>query len=211
MNADTMDTVEGGEQDLPSGPEHAPNVHEALLEGVSSEALTAAGGGEGETGSDESVSAAPEASDLVEDLTVVPEEAAATVEAAKETVEVATATVETIVQALPETTAVALPAITPAAGGVAASFGKLNALATAPRISEVMGELGEVNTTVLTYLRGESAAAVAHWQALSGAKTPADAIRLQVSEMQRAADASLSCFAALAKRASRFTGAIARR
>jgi hypothetical protein len=74
-----------------------------------------------------------------------------------------------------------------------------------------MGELGEVNTTVLTYLRGEGAAAVAHWQALSGAKTPADAIRLQVTEMQRAADASLSCFAALAKRASRFTGTIGRR
>jgi hypothetical protein len=29
--------------------------------------------------------------------------------------------------------------------------------------------------------------------------------------MQRAADASLSCFAALAKRAGRFTGSLARR
>ncbi|MGU3361686.1 phasin family protein [Methylobacterium sp. M6A4_1b] len=211
MNADVVNTVEGGEQGLSSGPEHAPNVPEALLEGVPSEAQTAAGGGEGETGSDEFVSTAPEASDLVEDLTVVPEEAAAPVDAAKETVEVATETVEIFVQALPETGAETLPALASADAGIPASLGKLNARATAPRISEVIGELGEVNTTVLTYLRGESAAAVAHWQALSGAKTPADAIRLQVSEMQRAADASLSCFAALAKRASRFTGVIARR
>jgi hypothetical protein len=178
---------------------------------------------------------ASETSERVEDFTVVPEEPPAPVETARETVEAATGAVEaandvveTVARIVPATLPATLPSTWPATSAEPlpaarsvleasqATFGKIADLATSPRISEVrisevLGELGEVNTTVLTYLRGEGAAAVAHWQALSGAKTPADAIRLQVSEMQRAADASLSCFAALAKRASRFTGTIGRR
>jgi hypothetical protein len=236
MIAETVHGAGAGDHDLPAGPEQAPSVHETLLEGVSPDALAAAGGGEGETApaADESVSTGSETSERAEDLTVVPEEAGAS--AADETLEVATQTVEAVVQALPdqaspdqdlpdqasldqdlpdqaspETMSDGPSAALPAVTGAQASVGKRTELAKAPRISEVMGELGEVNTTLLTYLRGESAAAVAHWQALSGAKTPADALRLQVTEMQRAADASLSCFAALAKRAGRFTGSLARR
>jgi hypothetical protein len=243
MIAETVHGAGAGDHDLPAGPEQAPSVHETLLEGVSPDALAAAGGGEGETApaADESVSTGSETSERAEDLTVVPEEVGASAAAANETLEVATQTVEAVVQALPdqdlpdqaspdqdlpdqasldqdlpdqaspETMSDGPSAALPAVTGAQASVGKRTELAKAPRISEVMGELGEVNTTLLTYLRGESAAAVAHWQALSGAKTPADALRLQVTEMQRAADASLSCFAALAKRAGRFTGSLARR
>ena len=188
-----------------------------------------------ETETSEPEISASETSERVEDLTVVPEEPPAPVETARETVEAATGAVEaandvveTVARIVPATLPATLPSTWPATSAEPlpaarsvleasqATFGKIADLATSPRISEVrisevLGELGEVNTTVLTYLRGEGAAAVAHWQALSGAKTPADAIRLQVSEMQRAADASLSCFAALAKRASRFTGTIGRR
>lgn len=238
MTADSVHGAGAGDHDLPAGPEQAPSVHETLLEGVSPDALVAAGGGEGETApaADESVSTGSETSERAEDLTVVPEEVGASAAAANETLEVATQTVEAVVQVLPdqdlpdqdlpdqdlpdqalpdpaspETMSDGPSAVLPAVTGAQAFVGKRAELAKAPRISEVMGELGEVNTTLLTYLRGESAAAVAHWQALSGAKTPADALRLQVTEMQRAADASLSCFAALAKRAGRFTGSLARR
>ncbi|KQO76512.1 hypothetical protein [Methylobacterium sp. Leaf88] len=227
MNIDTVQAVEMGDPNDPSGSDHAPNLHDALLEGVSPDALAAAAGSDGTPVPvvTESATATTETSERVEDLTVVPEETAApgeggretvqaaadAVEVATDTVEVATDAVETIAQTLPATMAEPLPAARSVLEGSQASFGKIADLAKSPRISEVMGELGEVNTTVLTYLRGEGAAAVAHWQALSGAKTPADAIRLQVTEMQRAADASLSCFAALAKRASRFTGTIGRR
>jgi hypothetical protein len=188
-----------------------------------------------------SAPAATETPDRVADLTVVPEETAAPAAGVRETLEAATDAVETVVRTLPATMAEPLPAAMSAREGSPASFGTSAERALSPRISEgrisegrisegrisegrisegrisgvrisgVMGELGEVNTTVLSYLRGEGAAALAHWQALSGAKNPADAIRLQVSEMQRAADASLSCFAALARRASRFTGTIGRR
>ena len=168
-----------------------------------------------------------ETSERAEDLTVVPEATPAPVETARETVEAATGAVEAANDAVESvariapatmstTSAEPLPAARSVLEGSRATVGKIADLATSPRIAEtrisdVLGELGAVNTTVLTYLRGEGAAAMAHWQALSGAKTPADAIRLQVSEMQRAADASLSCFAALAKRASRLTGTIGRR
>jgi hypothetical protein len=44
---------------------------------------------------------------------------------------------------------------------------------------------------------------LAHFQALAQAKSPAEAIRLQVTEMQRAADASLSCFSEIVRSANR--------
>jgi len=222
------------------GSEHGRNVHDALLEGVSPGALAMASDSDGEPApvvtasapaTTEPAPAATEPPDRVADLTVVPEETAAPAAGVQETLEAATDAVETVVRTLPATMAEPLPAAMSAREGSPASFGTTAERALSPRISEgrisegrisegrisgvrisgVMGELGEVNTTVLSYLRGEGAAALAHWQALSGAKNPADAIRLQVSEMQRAADASLSCFAALARRASRFTGTIGRR
>ncbi|MCJ2033609.1 hypothetical protein [Methylobacterium sp. J-068] len=203
-----------------------PNVHETLLESVSPEAIVSGGGGDAGSehpahraepdAADDDAAAAP----LADDLTIVPEEAAEPVPLATETVEAAGAAAETVARAVPETIAESLPTseILPAAAkgpdfvqGLpvgAPDLGKLMDLVKAPRIAEVMGELGEVNATVLTYLRGEGTAALAHWQALAGARTPADAIRIQVDEMQRAADASLTCFTALARRASHFTSVI---
>lgn len=66
----------------------------------------------------------------------------------------------------------------------------------------------EVNATLVAFLQSESRAALTHWRALAAAKSPADAIRLQVGEMQRAADASLTCFSVLAKRATRVAEAV---
>jgi hypothetical protein len=191
------------------------SVHETLLEGVSTDAIVASGTGRTGSPSDtDEATAEADPAPLADDLTVVPEEASAPVPGATEAVEAVGAAVETVAR-VPETIAASLPvAEAPPAGdhptAATQHFGTVLDLAKSPRIAEVMGELGAVNATVLTYLRGESSAAMAHWQALSGAKTPADAIRIQVDEMQRAADASLSCFAALAQRVSQFTAGIGR-
>ncbi|KQP05479.1 hypothetical protein ASF26_08570 [Methylobacterium sp. Leaf93] len=67
--------------------------------------------------------------------------------------------------------------------------------------ASALTEISAANDTLTTYVRNESIATFAHWRALSTAKNPADVLRLQVTEMQRAADASLSCIASLARRA----------
>ncbi|GJD96792.1 hypothetical protein OCOJLMKI_4017 [Methylobacterium iners] len=72
---------------------------------------------------------------------------------------------------------------------------------------DAMSELTEVNATLVAFLQGEGQATISHFRALAAAKTPADAIRLQVGEMQRAADASLTCFSVLARRATRLAEA----
>lgn len=221
--------------DLPAPAEatEGSNLHETLLESVSPEAIATHGGGEGEPSAEptEAAPTEPEPTPLAEDLTVVPDGeaepvpfAAEAVEAANTAVETATAALETVAEAIPvpvpdPETGMALDKTPDAASilpgtesqpGLLSGLRSFTDLAASPRIRQVMGELGEANATVLTYLRGEGTAALAHWQALSRAKTPADAIRIQVDEMQRAADASLSCFAALAKRAGRFTTLIGR-
>jgi hypothetical protein len=61
----------------------------------------------------------------------------------------------------------------------------------------------EIGSTVARYMRGEGEAAVAHLRALSSARTPAEIVRLQVGEVQRAADASLTCWVAVLRKASR--------
>ncbi|MBE7249372.1 MAG: hypothetical protein INR63_30915 [Actinomycetospora chiangmaiensis] len=61
----------------------------------------------------------------------------------------------------------------------------------------------EISSTIARYMRGEGEAALAHLRALSDARTPADLIRLQVGEAQRAADASLSCWVTVVSKASR--------
>lgn len=66
--------------------------------------------------------------------------------------------------------------------------------------------LNEINATLIAFARGEGEAAVAHFQALTKARTPAEAIRLQVSELQRAADASLTCFSHILRSANRLGG-----
>ncbi|WP_019904701.1 hypothetical protein [Methylobacterium sp. 77] len=74
--------------------------------------------------------------------------------------------------------------------------------------ASALTEITAANDTLTAYVRNESIATFAHWRALSTAKNPADALRLQVSEMQRAADASLSCFASLARRAGRIAASV---
>ncbi len=61
----------------------------------------------------------------------------------------------------------------------------------------------EIGSTIAQYMRGEGEAALAHVRALTDARTPADLIRLQVGEVQRAADASLSCWVSVIGKASR--------
>jgi hypothetical protein len=64
-------------------------------------------------------------------------------------------------------------------------------------------DMVEIGTTIARYMRGEGEAALAHLRALSDVRTPADLIRLQVDEVQRAADASLSCWVTVVSKASR--------
>jgi len=64
-------------------------------------------------------------------------------------------------------------------------------------------DLAGIGETVAEFLRGESAAALAHLKALSAARTPAEVLRLQVGEFQRAADASLTVWSDIARRTSR--------
>ncbi|MEH3117625.1 MAG: phasin family protein [Methylorubrum populi] len=66
-----------------------------------------------------------------------------------------------------------------------------------------LAPLTEINARLFAFARGEGEAALAHLQALTRAKSPAEAIRLQVTEMQRAADASLTCFSEIVRSANR--------
>lgn len=77
--------------------------------------------------------------------------------------------------------------------------------AVANRISFTPDRLDvvEIGSIIARYVRGEGEAAVAHLRALSGARSPADVIRLQVGEVQRAADASLTCWVTVVGQASR--------
>lgn len=61
----------------------------------------------------------------------------------------------------------------------------------------------EIGSTIARYVRGEGEAALAHLMALSGARSPAEVIRLQVGEVQRAADASLTCWVTVIGQTSR--------
>lgn len=73
-----------------------------------------------------------------------------------------------------------------------------------------LAPLTEINAKLFAFARGESEAALAHFQALVRAKSPAEAIRLQVTEMQRAADASLTCFSEIVRSANRLNDAARR-
>lgn len=86
------------------------------------------------------------------------------------------------------------PNLVPAAGPSA-----LNRVAFAPERIDMI----EIGSTIARYVQGEGAAALAHFRALSDVRTPADLIRLQVNEAQRAADASLSCWVTVMGKASR--------
>ena len=110
-------------------------------------------------------------------------------------------TFETIAAAIPGTT----PADEIAAETVLAAAPEASGLAEPNRIAFAPDRLDvvEIGSTIARYVRGEGEAALAHLRALSGARTPADLIRLQVGEVQRAADASLTCWVTVVGKASR--------
>ncbi|SFJ08149.1 hypothetical protein [Methylobacterium brachiatum] len=60
-----------------------------------------------------------------------------------------------------------------------------------------------IGSTIARYMRGESEAALAHLRALSQAGSPTELMRLQMGEVQRAADASLTCWSDVIRKASR--------
>ncbi|MER2252607.1 phasin family protein [Methylorubrum podarium] len=153
----------------------------------------------------ESAPAQHPAQDAVEAVAAEAEEAPAPEPVARETVETVEAaetTNETLAQTLAETALLpALAEAEPAEGAqpkpqtvrIGASFAFVPTLAP----------LTEINAKLFAFARGEGEAAIAHIQALARAKSPAEAIRLQVSEMQRAADASLTCFSEIVRSANR--------
>ncbi|WCS24060.1 phasin family protein [Methylobacterium sp. NMS14P] len=103
------------------------------------------------------------------------------------------AAVETVAEA-----AIDVPSPVPATGpGLAAAANRI--VFTPDRLDVV-----EIGSIIARYVRGEGEAAVAHLRALSGARSPADVLRLQVGEAQRAADASLTCWVTVVGQASRF-------
>lgn len=91
---------------------------------------------------------------------------------------------------------IAPPAVPGAGPGLAAAANRISF--TPDRLDVV-----EIGSIIARYVRGEGEAAVAHLRALSGARSPADVIRLQVGEVQRAADASLTCWVTVVGQASR--------
>ncbi|MBX9934095.1 MAG: hypothetical protein K2Y56_21680 [Methylobacterium sp.] len=64
--------------------------------------------------------------------------------------------------------------------------------------SLVPADLAAASATLQVFLLNEGIAALAHWRALAAVRSPADAIRLHLDEMQRAADASLTCMGRIA-------------
>jgi hypothetical protein len=142
------------------------------------------------------------AATVAETTQLATEHTADAVEQVTETVEAGreqTTTVEQVAE-----TAMALVAA-PAATSETKSGPSFTGMASARFVFVPAFEpLNEINATLLAFARGEGEAAVAHLQALTKAKSPAEAIRLQVSEFQRAADASLTCFSHILRSANRF-------
>jgi hypothetical protein len=76
---------------------------------------------------------------------------------------------------------------------------------TLPALAPVMAHLSleSFGTTVMNYFLSEGEAMGAHWRALSGARSMAEVVRLQIGEFQRAADATLTCWGTLTLAAGR--------
>ncbi|WP_311409749.1 phasin family protein [Methylorubrum extorquens] len=146
---------------------------------------------------EETVTAASEeAPALSAEPEIVASEAAATVETATETL------TETLAQTAP------LPALAeanpePKPSDDARSKTHSVRFGANFAFAPTLAPLTEINAKLFAFARGEGEAVLAHFQALAQAKSPAEAIRLQVTEMQRAADASLSCFSEIVRSANR--------
>lgn len=193
---DTDDAARLIETDAQDG-----SVHDTLLETVSVEALQSRDGAshdapDQESGIDEPTEAAAEPAG---ERPPVPTVDSPRAEAANDAEPSDARAAETLpVEAPPA------PIVVPSRPATAPAFRRASAL-------DALNELSRTNDTVVAFLRNEGRATVAHWRSLAKAKSPADAVRLQVDEMQRAADASLTCINTLARRAGRLAGLIGRR
>ncbi|MCY1641926.1 phasin family protein [Methylorubrum sp. SL192] len=118
----------------------------------------------------------------------------------------AAATVETATEALAQTAPLPAPAeANPEAKSSDDARSKTHSVRFGANFAfaPTLAPLTEINAKLFAFARGEGEAVLAHFQALAQAKSPAEAIRLQVTEMQRAADASLSCFSEIVRSANR--------
>lgn len=157
----------------------------------------------------------PPAQDAVE-AAAVPDEAPAApsaaeslvsgaAEAAAETAQTAVETTnETLAQTLAETALLPGLAETKATKGAAPQSHSVHIGASFAFVPSFV-PITEINAKLFAFARGEGEAALAHIQALARAKSPAEALRLQVTEMQRAADASLTCFSEIVRSANRLS------
>jgi len=142
-----------------------------------------------------------------------PEEPTETVAAAAEAVATETGDlIETQAEVLAEAAPPVPAAVTPSENAGSDAKSRTHSVRIGANFAFVppFAPLTEINAKLFAFARGESEAALAHFQALVRAKSPAEAIRLQVTEMQRAADASLTCFSEIVRSANRLTD-IARR
>lgn len=142
-----------------------------------------------------------------------PEEPTETVAAAAEAVATETGDlIETQAEVLAEAAPPVPAAVTPSEDAGSDAKSRTHSVRIGADFAFVppFAPLTEINAKLFAFARGESEAALAHFQALARAKSPAEAIRLQVTEMQRAADASLTCFSEIVRSANRLTD-IARR
>ena len=126
-------------------------------------------------------------------------------EAVAESVETAVeATNETLAQTLAETALLPSLAETKPSEGAAPRSHNVHIGASFAFVPS-FAPITEINAKLFAFARGEGEAALAHIQALARAKSPAEALRLQVTEMQRAADASLTCFSEIVRSANRLS------
>nr|WP_318284506.1 MULTISPECIES: phasin family protein [unclassified Methylobacterium] len=157
----------------------------------------------------------PPAQDAVE-AAAVPDEAPAApsapeplvsgvAEAVAETAQTAVETTnEALAQTLAETALLPGLAETKASKGAAPQSHSVHIGASFAFVPS-FAPITEINAKLFAFARGEGEAALAHIQALARAKSPAEALRLQVTEMQRAADASLTCFSEIVRSANRLS------
>jgi hypothetical protein len=160
------------------------------------------------TGPEEGVADA----EAVSELEAASEESTASTEAEEASPEIVAAE-----QAAPDTAPDEVPAVNavlpdPLLPVAALEAAKSPAASAEPRpgraayrfvFAPVRVDIEGISVTLANYVHNESVAALSYMRALSAARSPADMIRVNVSAMQRAADASLTCWSDIARRAAR--------
>lgn len=190
---DSVETAAASEA-IEAVTEAAPEKPEAaLLETASPVALEAAAPAEPEP------APGPQAEDAPAEEPAAPEPVALAAEPEPEPEQLAVAEPAPVAEAVE---AAAEPAEAPAPAAPQAPTAKA-AFACRFNFTPTYLDVEGIGTILMNYVQNESAAALSHMRALGEVRSPADVIRLNVTEMQRAADASLTCWIAVARRASR--------